>query len=162
MAVATSFFSVTIADNTLKSNGNPETTSAEVALTALTAANLVAQTTLIAAYKTALEGIIMGNVVGQQTVQNRPVLANTPASSNLAQRENKWLVRYHGATTFQKFRVSYGTADLSLLPDHSEFLDLSTSPGSDFVTAFEAAVKNPNDQSEAVVVDTIQFVGRNT
>jgi len=162
MAVATSFFSMTIADNTLKSNGNPETTSAEVALTALNAGNLAAQATLIAALRTAVEGIILGNVVGQQTVQNRPVLANTPAASNLAQRENKWLVRYHGAITFQKFRVSYGTADLSLLPDHSEFLDLTTSPGDAFKDAFEAVVKNPNDQSEAVVVDTVQFVGRNT
>jgi len=162
MALPTSFWSTTYADNTVKSNGEPETTSTSIPITTLTAANVVAQAALIADLNTAIEALVLGHQVAQQTVFDRPVYEKIPADSNLAQRENKWLVRYHGATTFQKFQVTIGTADLSLLPDGSEFLDLTDGEGLAFKTAFQAIAKSPNNGAENTVVDSIQFVGRNS
>jgi len=82
--------------------------------------------------------------------------------AELAQREKKWLARYHDATNGQKFQVSWGTADLSLHMTNSEFLDLSTGAGAALKAAFEDVVVSPNDSSHAVVLDSVQFVGRNT
>jgi len=162
MAKATSFWSITMADNTVNSKGSPETTNAEIAVTPLSAANVVAVTTAIAAFKVAVKAILIGNQVGEQTTFVRPTMEQVPADTNLAQRENKYLFRYHGATTFGKETVSYGTADLSLLPDGSEFLDLTADPGLALKTAFEAVVKMKYDASEAAILDSVQFVGRNS
>jgi len=162
MALPVSFFTHTIADNTLKSNGQPETTSTEVAITTLNAGNVVAQQTLINDLAVAIAGITLGQVNKDTVILNRIPGVPGPSSNPLAQRENKYLVRYHDATTYQKMSVSYGTADLSLLTNNSEFLDLSGTEAAAFVTAFEAVVKSNFDPTHAVVVDSIQFVGRNS
>ena len=80
----------------------------------------------------------------------------------LAQGENKWLLRYTSNTLHQKFQLSVGTADLSLLPSHQEFMDLSTGPGAALKAAFEAIARSPNAGAEAVTLDSVQYVGRNT
>jgi hypothetical protein len=98
----------------------------------------------------------------EDIVFSRTQQAFGPSSNVLAQRENKYLARYHGTTLNQKFQVSFGTADLSLLPSHSEFLDLTTGPGEALKSAFDAVVKSPDDSSEAVSLDSVQFVGRNS
>jgi len=163
MALPVSFYSHTIADNTLKKNGSPETTTTEFPITTLTAANVVAQQTLINDLAVAIAGITLGQVNKDQVVLNRIPGAVGPSSNKLAQRENKWLVRYHDATTNQKWSRSIGTADLSKLPaTNTEFLDLTDTDPAAFVTAFEALVKSDSDPTHAVVVDSIQFVGRNT
>lgn len=163
MARPVSFYTHTIADNTLKNNGQPETTSTEVAITTLTAANVVAQQSLINDLAVAIAGITLGQVNKDTVTFNRIPGVPGPSSNPLAQRENKYLVRYHDATTYDKMSVSYGTADLSLLANNSEFLDLTDGgPIEAFVTAFEAVVKSNFDPTHAVVVDSIQFVGRNS
>lgn len=164
MALPVSFFSQTWADNTVKQNGEPETSNWGVAITTLTAANLVAKTALISALETAVTGLVIGNLTKDETVVNRITFTPGPASSPLAQRENKWLVRYHDASNSKKFRVSIPTADLTLLLPHSEFIDITTAatPGKVFVDAFEAIVVSPDDDSHTTQVDSIQFVGRNS
>lgn len=162
MALPVSFAVRTIADNTLKNNGNPETTTSRVAITTLTAGNVAAQVTLQTDYDTALAGLTLGQVHETVLEFARTQGVPGPSSNPLAQRENKWLARYHDAVTYQKMTVSYGTADLSLLTNNSEFLDLTTTPGSTFKTAFEAFVKSNYDPSHAVVLDSMQFVGRNS
>jgi len=89
-------------------------------------------------------------------------ISSAPAAVQAAQRENKLLLRYHGATSNQKFNVSIPTFDLTLLPNHSEFLDLTAGVGLALKDAFEDVVRSPNDSSEVVILDTAQFVGRNT
>jgi len=132
-------------------------------VTTLTPANVASQETLMGNLATALAGIFIGRFVKQTTtfarVQNG---AQIPATDPLAQRENKYLLRYHDATTFQKFTVSYGTADLSVHLPNSEFVDLAVDPGLAVKTAFEAVAVSPDDSTHAVVLDSIQFVGRNT
>lgn len=162
MAVPVSFYSETIADNTVKANGEPESSSWQVAIAPLTAANVVAQTALLATLSTAVEAVVIGNLLNTQVIFHKDAISSAPAALQAAQRENKLLIRYHGATSNQKFRTSLPTFDLTLLPNHSEFLDLTTSPGDALKAAFEAVVRNPNDSSEVVIVDTAQFVGRNT
>lgn len=162
MALPVSFYSLTLNDNTLRSNGIPESTNSEIAITTLTAANYAAQSALIAALQTAIDDVVIGVLAKATTTILRSILSSSPASSPLAQRENKWLLRYHGNTLQQKFQVSIGTADLSLLSNNSEFLDLTTSPGSALKSAFEAIAKSPDDGAESVTLDSVQFVGRNT
>jgi hypothetical protein len=162
MALPVSYVGETIADNTVKANGEPESGSWSIPIITLTAANYVAQSSAIAALFSAVAGVTIGLPLKQETVILREQPSFGPASSTLAQRENKWLVRYHGDTLNKKFRVSIPTADLSLLPAHSEFLDLTTGPGQTLKNALEAILRSPDDGSETCTVDSVQFVGRNS
>jgi len=162
MALPVSFYNLTVNDNTLKANGTPESSSMGVAVTTLTAANVAAQSALIINLENAIDGVTIGEMAKSEIVFERSILSASPASSTLAQRENKWLMRYHGNTLNQKFQVSVGTADLTLLDSGSEFLDLTADEGLALKTAFEAIVKSPNDAAETVTLDSVQFVGRNT
>lgn len=162
MALPVSFYSLTIADNTLRSNGTPEITSTTFPVTTLTPANVAAIQTLMGNLATAIAGITIGAVQKNETVYARNQLSTSPAASQLAQRENKWLMRYHDATTNQKFSLSVGTADLTALPNNEEFLDLTAGDGLALKTAFEAVVVSPANSSNATVLDSVQFVGRSS
>lgn len=162
MALPISFYTQSIADNTVKGNGEAETTSWRVPVTQLTPANVAAQETLMGNLRSAVQAVILGNTFQYTEIYADSVSAKTPAASTLAQRENKWLCRYHDTTNGQKFQVSIGTADLTKLPANKEFLDLSAGVGAALKTAFEAVVVSPNDGSHAVVLDSVQFVGRNS
>lgn len=163
MALPQSFYSATIADSTVKGNGQPETTTWEVPVTQLTAANLVAKSALIATLETTVEALILGNVQRTTIIQDRVQVSGLPADTQLAQRENKLLVRYEDGLTHQKYQVSIGTFDLTKLPLHDEFLDIETAlgAGNNFKVAFEAIVVSPG-AGNAVIMTSAQFVGRNT
>jgi hypothetical protein len=161
MALASSFWSLTFNDNTIK-NGKPESTNAEFPIITLTAANLVATETLVGNLENAVTALCIGELAKTEYSLNRLRISDLAAGSQAAQRENKWLMRYHGNSLKEKFRVSVGTADLTALPNHSEFLDLTTDPGLALKTAFEAVVRSPGDSAETVTLDSVQFVGRNT
>ncbi len=163
MPLPVSFFSMKVADNTLKNNGLPETASFRVPITTISAANFAAIDAAITTLVAAVDGLIIG-VVNRRTTESYTSTATNPAPSTdpLAQRENKWLVRYHDSVNGQPFQVSLPTADLSLHMANSEFVDLTVNPGLAFKTAFEAVVVAPNDAAHSVVVDSLQFVGRNT
>lgn len=160
MALPVSFLSLTLNDNTTKPK--QESTTISVPVITISAANLTAQTALHTALINALEGITIGAPARSQLVALRDIIGAAPASSQLAQRENKWLLRYHGATLNQKFQASLGTADLTQLVTGEEFLVLTGGTGGALKSAFEAVVRSPNDASEAVVLDSVQYVGRNT
>jgi len=160
MAIATSFYSISLNDNTINpKSGDPEFSTTEFPLTLLTAANLAAQTTLLSNLKTALLALVMGNTRQDVVTQSRPIISTSRPSSTEAQREKKWVLRAHGATSGQKAQYRIGTADLSLLDDGQEFLDMTGTEAAAFKTAFDAVVHNKNDQSELMVLDSIQYVG---
>jgi hypothetical protein len=161
MALPTSFYGLTINDNTVK-DGKPESTSVQLPIIPLTPANVAATQTLAINLENAIDGITIGEMAKSEIVYDRDILSADPAPSQLAQRENKWLMRYHGTTLNEKFRASIGTADLTQLPNNSEFLDLTVGVGLALKTAFEAVVRSPGDGAETVVLDSVQFVGRNT
>jgi len=117
--------------------------------------------TLIPAYDTAVEAIsLMPKTNTAVNWYNEKYNTAVPTDPN-AQRENKWLVRYQDTTNFALYRVEIPGADLSVgLVPGTDFLDTSVSPGSDFVTAFEALARSP--EGNAVNVIDITFVGRAT
>lgn len=125
----------------------------------LSAANFTAQTGLISALFTAALDITVGSQAGTRILAAATV-SSVVNTNPLAQRENKWLVRYHDSVG-TKFTLEIPTADLSLLDTGTEFLNLADGgPIAAFVTAFEAVVKSPDDPTLTVTLDSMQFVGR--
>jgi len=162
MTVPASYYEQTWNDNTMKANGQPESASITLAIATLSAANVVAKKALIDTLRTTIATLVIGVDAKHELTFEKVITSQNRASSTLAQRENKWLVRYHGNTSLKKFQCSIPTADLSLLPDGSEFLDMTDTDPAAFKSAFEAIVVSPDDGAEAVTVDSVQFVGRNT
>lgn len=156
MALPVSFWGASYLDASADPASNTQ-----IAITTLTAGNVAAQQALIATLESAQNAIILGTEVKTDLSFARVKNGASRPANVLAQRENKWVVRYHDATTFQKFRVELPTADLSLLPLNSDFVDISTGLMGTYVTAFEAVAKSPADPTHSVVVDSVQFVGRN-
>lgn len=127
-------------------------------ITTLTAGNFAAQSGLVSTLLTAVLDITRGSQAASNLLASstRSAVNNTDP---LAQRENKWLVRYHDANSVP-FTLEIPTADAALLDQGNEFLDLTGTEAAAFKTAFEAVVKSPDDPTLATTVDSIQFVGR--
>jgi hypothetical protein len=152
------------ASQTLQDYGTPgsgsgaEKSSWSFWISTLTAGNIVAQEGLVSALFTATLDICLGSQASSRVLASDTVAA-VNNTNPLAQRENKWLVRYHD-TASTKFTLEIPTADLSLLTLGTEFLDLTATAPAAFKTAFEAVVKSPDDPTLTVTVDSVQFVGR--
>lgn len=126
----------------------------------LTAGNFVAQTGLASTLRTAVLDIVLGGEASSRLLATSTQSA-VDITDPLAQRENKWLVRYHDNTDGTKFSVEIPTAKLSLLDTGTEFLNLADGGViAAFVTAFQNYAVSPDDPSHSVTVDSIQFVGR--
>jgi len=162
MALPVSFYSLSINDSTVKENGQPESGNIQLPVTTLTAANYVAKKTLIDNLEASLSALITGVIGKRDIVIERDLVSASPAGSPASQREIKLLLRYHDNTTQEKFRASLPTFDLTTLPTHSEFLDLTAGAGLSLKGDFEAIVVSPADASHTVTLDSAQFVGRNT
>lgn len=162
MALPLSYMSMTLADNTVKANGEPETTSTIFPVVTMTPANAAAQVTLQGNLRTAIAAIVLGNFLKNEVTYVVNRTGNGPSADPLAQRENKWLFRYHDPVTFQKATLSVGTADLTAKIANSEFVDLTAGDGLALKTAFQAVVVSPYDAANMAVLDSVQFVGRNT
>jgi len=156
MALPVSFFSQT------RNDYSDEKSSWGFAVATLSAANVAAQQTLIDAVVTATSAIVLTAATKEETTYKRTIHAGAQPTDPLAQRENKWLVRYTGDATFKKFTLEIPGADLSKLSTspQSDFADLTDTDIAAWVTAFEAVAKSPDDPTETVTVRNIQFVGR--
>lgn len=151
---------LTINDNTLKENGEPEKTT--VSIPAIDVTDLGTLTTFnaaCAAFITAVDGVTLGVMGKDQRLIKDTVLSNAAATSSFAQRENKWLVTVRGATTGKLYQFSVGTADLNLLTPNGEDMAVSAAQ-----IAFIAAIEDlyRGNGFETVSVVSIKFVGRNT
>lgn len=154
-----SMYELTFNDNTVK-NGTPEKGRCRFHITDINAGNLAATQTALAALLTAIEGIVVGVLNKERIVLSDTLASSAPAASQLAQRENKWLVTYTDTVTHRLYRGEIPTADLTMLPNNSENLDLSGGAGAAFKTAFEAIVKSPDNNTVQVV--SVQYVGRSS
>lgn len=136
--------------------------------TAIIAADLAWDTFLLAT-----NAITLGVTVHAQYMQDLLINPVSKAASASAQRENGLLVRYHSATGLQKATLTIPTIDLPnlvFLPEAEDKVSLTgwTAGGtvmSDWVTAFQNFVKVPvadDVTPELVVIDSLEFVGRNT
>jgi len=130
-------------------------------VTTITAGNLTAQVALHTTLFAALDAMTLGLQQKEETVLSTSVVNVTPATSPLAQRENKWLLRYHNGTTRKNFTTELPCADLTLLdPNNTDFVDKTTTEWTNLKAAFEAVVVDPDDGG-AVILDDAEFVGRN-
>lgn len=126
----------------------------------LTAANIVAQTADADALRLAMQELILGGVDKRQLVAWVNETKTAPASA-YAQRENKWLVRYHDNVTTAKQTLEIPTADLTKLDPTSNDKILRTDADViAFIAAFEAFVLSAD--GNPVTVDDILYVGRNS
>jgi hypothetical protein len=149
-----------------------ETSNTGVNVGPLTAANFTAKRNAIDALKLTIPGIITGEI---RRTRINEVFAESAANvtSPLAQREAKWLVTLRDNTQFfdvgntinnpgfgNTFDIEVPTADLSLLENNNEELDLTVPAVAAYVTALEAIAHSPTGGNECIVV-SIKNVGRN-
>ncbi len=136
-----------------------EPSSVEIPVTDLTAGNFTAQTGLQTALQTAIVAVTLGNVVRDMGIWRRRSNLGVAPTNPLAQREKKWLVRYHDATTFVKYQAEIPCANLTLLAPASDFMLTTATEFTDLKAAWEAVVRSPDDNN-LTVLDSLQFVGR--
>ena len=140
-----------------------ETSNVKIYNGAITAASLPGFLTAFGAMRAALEAITLGIASQEMWVGDITVLSAAAPTNQEAQREKKWLGRYHDTVTQKKYTFEVPTADLTavaLLPG-TDFADLTVTPMSTFKTNFDAFARNPDSDTNAVVLDSMQFVGRN-
>jgi len=138
----------------------------------LTAANFTAKRAAVDAWVDALAGLILGEV---RKVNINEVFAESSAviTDQNAQREAKWLVFYRDDTQFLDvgntinnvgfgniYHVEIPTANLSLLANNVDVLDLTGTEAAAFKTAFEAVQNSPTGGNDITVIK-IQHAGRN-
>lgn len=144
-----------------------ESSTASFPMTTLTAINITAELIEVGALRDATIAITHGTGWKDKFINNAQILNADLPTTPLAQRENKWLVRYHGVDNDKKWSLEIPCAALlsptdenRLLPG-SDFADLTQTEMAAFVSAFETTVRPPDSNTSLVVVDSIQFVGRN-
>jgi len=129
---------------------------------AITAVSIAGFLTAFGGMRTALEAITLGTMAQEQWIGDLTLLSNTLPTNPFAQRELKWLVRYHGDTTGKKFQLEIPTADpTDRLVAGTDLADLTETDMAAFVTAFEAFARTPDSDTETVTIDQIVLVGRN-
>lgn len=126
------------------------------------AANFDAQVALHEALVLAVQDITTMNVTKRMNIASEAILTSSRPADPYAQREIKWLVRYHDNVTGDRLTVTIPGADLSLLDVNTERMDPANAAYTAFVTAFQDYVKAGEVVDNAVVVDEIIFVGRNS
>jgi len=129
---------------------------------AITAVSIGGFLTAFGGMRTALEAITLGVAAQEQWIGDLTVLSAAAPTNVFAQRELKWLVRYHGNTSNKKFTMEIPTADpTGRLVTGTDLADLTETSMAAFVTAFEAFARTPDDDTETVSVDEVVLVGRN-
>lgn len=139
--------------------GNPgEVSTVTIPCVDLHAGNIVEVTTKLEALRAALEAITLGGNESKALVAWVNDAKSAPAGPR-AQREIKWLVKYHEVTGGNPTHyLEIPCADLDLLdPDRTDAVDMSHESVVAFVEAFEAAV---TVNEHAVVVDDIIYASR--
>jgi len=158
MAYPVSRSSMTLQDyGTPGSGSGAEKSNVGWWLPTITAGNIVAVLGAQVTLRSAILDLVLGGQAASIVVAQE-VTGAVNITDPEAQRENKWLVRYHD-TSGKKWSLEIPTAKLSLLDTGTEFLDMAGTEAAAFKTAFEAGAVSPGDAS-AVTVDSIQFVGR--
>lgn len=141
--------------------GTPqESSSVRLEGGAVTAATFDAQEAFMDALVAAIDNLSIG--VRYKTEKTFSVVETAKAqpASAFAQRESKWLVRYHSSgSAGTRFTAEIPCADLDLLdPARPGGILKTDAKYTAFKAAFEAFVK---DGANSVVVDDVVFVGRN-
>lgn len=81
-------------------------------------------------------------------------------ANKFAQREMKWLCRYHDSVTLKPYTLEIPAADAGLLTGNTDFADLSAGAGLTFKTEFQVSVR-ASLTGNTVILDSAELVGRN-
>jgi hypothetical protein len=139
-----------------------ELSTTKIFIPAITVGSIVGVLALIAAYKTAVDGITLGIASQDVITLDRNTLSAARPTNVFAQRELKWLVHYHSATLGHKFTLEIPTADpTGRLIAGTDLMDLAETAAAAWKTDFEAAAVAPDDDTDQCVVDFVELVGRN-
>jgi hypothetical protein len=140
-----------------------ETSPFRVNSGAITAVSIAGFLTAIGTGRAAVEGITEGIVAKEQWVGDSTDLSAAIPTAVTAQVERKWLIRYHDTVTQKKYRSEIPTAELvaGRLLTNSDFANLADADMATFVTWFNGFARSPDSDTNAVVIDSIQHVGRN-
>lgn len=122
----------------------------EVNTVPLTAANLVAQQTLAAAFSDAIADVISG-IRASEALQIATILSNAAPADPEAQRGVKWTLQGEDTTTHELFQNFLPTATLGLLDAGEEDLDITGGVGLALKTAYDAFVRSPGDHAASLV-----------
>lgn len=141
---------------TLRDNSR-ETTRSDFNIDDITVGNIGDILTAVGTFRSAVDGITLGTPAKEALVMDETNLSAAAPSNPLAQRGVKWKVQYSDNTQYfdppvnaipnagyqQIFTNTIGTANLALLEDGEEDLDLTAGAGLAFKTSFDAFVKSP-------------------
>lgn len=136
-----------------------ERSAIRVRTAALTAANFDAQATLRSAAHIANAAMTLG-VLAKNTFGNEDVVSLDSASDDAAQRELKWLVSFHDATSLKRGSFEIPCANTARLdPNDRAHAHIGDGAQVDaFVAAAEAFYQTAD--GHAIVIDEITLVGR--
>lgn len=130
---------------------------------AITAVSIAGFLTQFGALTTATDNITIGNMRQTSWTGDRTKFDAAPPTDVNAQRERKFQVSYQGVTTFSKYSLTIGTANLELVGlfgANVDEVDLTQTQIAAWITAFEAMAQTP--EGEEPEVYAITAVGRNT
>ena len=108
----------------------------------------------------AVTGVSIGNLQSKQYAEVTRI-SNQPAASDLAQRENKWLVRYEDTVTFDVGTFTIPCADLAgvTMIANTDRADLTAEPMLSLVNIVNAQVLSKAGNPVSVI--EVKYVGRN-
>jgi len=141
-----------------------ELSTATLSVPPITAVDLAGFLIGLAAYEAALDAFVLGEAAKSEIMMDRTIISADLPASAVAQRELKWLVRYHGVDSNTKATMEIPTPKITLtdvLVPGTDIVDLTQTQAAAFVTNFEAIGVFPGTDTEHVVVDQIVLVGRN-
>lgn len=137
-----------------------EGTRMSVNIADITAVNFDAQITAAQAVQTAVQGVSLIDFEGiTVNALDAPRETDKPASP-YAQRESKWLVTMSDDSNARLNQFEIGGADLTLLADDGETMDVSAGAGATLVSALEASLVS-RDGNSMTFVEAVH-VGRAT
>lgn len=150
---------------------NGETSRTGINIGVVTAATLPSRLSQAADLRAAIADLIIGNQRSDTMTAFKTNISNNLPTNPVAQVESKWLVTYADDTEFfdlaesipnegfgKTFQVEIATANLNLLEDNSEYLDLGSPEAVAFISAFENMARSPYGGQPVVM--SIQAVGR--
>lgn len=139
-----------------------ETSAVRVYNGDITAISIPGFLTAVGIGRAEIEGITTGIMAQEQWVGDLTTLSALRPTNEFSQRELKWLVRYHDTVTQEKAKLEIPTADpVGNMVVDSDFANLDSTNMASFVAWFEGFSRHPESNVNAVVIDSIQLVGRN-
>jgi len=146
-----------------------ETSKMEVFIGAITALSVAGFLTNFGDLQTKTDAITLGTRRKQQWIGDDTVVTNAWPTDRAAQREAKLKVTYQDTTTEQNYTLTIPTIDFDVLNfvpgsgDHVLFEGADASDAiKDWVTSFETIAKSPDNDTHAVEVIDMQFIGVNS